>query len=165
MKSTYLIQRLLPPLKVNLESKFKDNPFSFGGGLRNGGLSNKAMDLFRPIFRFDYMGSAEFEFGAVPEAFGHLYTNLDLYEISSMIIDNSTVWILGKKEDMEEIKSRIIKLTKREIHTKEFVGLKESIDPKDNYWKERFVGWVELDNVFLFSLKKDFIDKIFNLIN
>jgi hypothetical protein len=64
--SSYLIQRLEEPWGGM--AQFKDNPFSFGGGLRNGGLSQEAMDLIRGIWSFDYMGSAEFEFGAVPEA-------------------------------------------------------------------------------------------------
>ena len=36
--------------------------------MRNGGLSSEAMDLIRGIWAFDYMGAAEFEFGAVPKA-------------------------------------------------------------------------------------------------
>lgn len=57
LKQTYLVQRL------NRPTNGYDNPFSFGGGLKNGGLSEDAMKLLRPIFSFDYMGSAEFEFG------------------------------------------------------------------------------------------------------
>ena len=69
MKRTYLIQRLEKPRTLKIAGvELKDNPFSFGGGLRNGGLSKDATDLLRPLFSFDYMGAAEFEFGAVPEA-------------------------------------------------------------------------------------------------
>lgn len=63
--SSYLIQRLQTPQDYG---KFKDNPFNFGGGLKNGGLSEDAMKLLRPIFSFDYMGAAEYEFGEVPRA-------------------------------------------------------------------------------------------------
>ena len=56
----YLIQRLE-------KSKNYVNPFSFGGGLVNGGLSKDAMSLLKPIFSFDYMGSAEFDFGVLPK--------------------------------------------------------------------------------------------------
>lgn len=59
-----LIQRLQPPRDHKLA-----NLFSFGGGYKNGGLSDDAMALLKNVFRFDYMGSAEFEFGEVPKAF------------------------------------------------------------------------------------------------
>jgi|ERR1035437_2530956 hypothetical protein len=74
LMETRLIQRLKKPFKpvdasgTPLEKLLADNPFSFGGGLKNGGLSDKAMELIRDIWEFDYMGAAEFEFGAVPQA-------------------------------------------------------------------------------------------------
>ena len=71
MKRSYLIQRLNKPIKIEgngLLATLQKNPISFGGGLRNGGFPQKAMDILRKVFEFDYMGSAEFEYGAVPEA-------------------------------------------------------------------------------------------------
>jgi len=53
MKDTYLVQRLNKPV-----SNTGMEMFSFGGGLKNGGLSGDAMKLLRPIFSFDYMGSS-----------------------------------------------------------------------------------------------------------
>ncbi len=71
MEQSYLIQRLLAPVDYT--------SLSFGGGLRNGGLSDKAMELLRGIWSFDYMGSAEFEYGAVQEALEKLVAEqLDL---------------------------------------------------------------------------------------
>ena len=40
--------------------------------MRNGGLSNEAMDLIRGIWSFDYMGASEFEWGAIPKALGEI---------------------------------------------------------------------------------------------
>jgi hypothetical protein len=73
MKRSYLIQRLQKPEYWERKDKEGnvvkiDNPYAFGGGLTNGGLSKEAMALLREIFSFDYMGSAEFEWGAVPAA-------------------------------------------------------------------------------------------------
>ena len=67
MERSWLVQRLGKPYKRGLLGG-KDNPFSFGGGFKNGGLSDEAMDLIRGIWSFDYMGAAEYEFGAVPAA-------------------------------------------------------------------------------------------------
>ena len=63
LRSTYLVQRLKKPYKGNA-----DNPFNFGGGLLRGGMNEEAYRALNQIFTFDYMGSAEFEFGAVPKA-------------------------------------------------------------------------------------------------
>lgn len=83
-KYSYLIQRLQKPYEVipvsGDEEKDKKvsllqavaNAFSFGGGLMNGGLSKDAMSLLKEHFRFDYMGAAEYEWGAVPEAFAKM---------------------------------------------------------------------------------------------
>lgn len=64
---TYLIQRLKDPGKeVSFNGKRVDQVFAFGGG--GSGLSDAAWDLLKPCFAFDYMGAAEFEFGALPKS-------------------------------------------------------------------------------------------------
>jgi hypothetical protein len=61
MKRIWKVQRLQAPVG-------RSNPFSFGGGLIDGGFSKEAMKAINDIFSFDYMGAAEFEWGAVPTA-------------------------------------------------------------------------------------------------
>jgi hypothetical protein len=76
----WLIQRLQKPWKIAEDANplFKAmvagaaGPFSFGGGYVNGGLSKEANKILGEIFQFDYMGSAEFEFGEVPKALGRI---------------------------------------------------------------------------------------------
>lgn len=67
----FLIQRLVEPRK-DANPIIGSNPFVFGGGLKNGGLSDEATKLLDPLFGYDYMGSAEFEFGALPKAYQQL---------------------------------------------------------------------------------------------
>lgn len=73
---TWLVQRLQRArvLQDGVETPLGrlGNAFAFGGGLINGGLSREAMAAFHGIFRFDYMGAAEYEFGDVPKAFAAL---------------------------------------------------------------------------------------------
>ena len=65
MDRSWLVQRLKKPRPgQGLDS----GPFAFGGGLVNGGLREEALELFKDLWRFDYMGAAEFEFGEVPRA-------------------------------------------------------------------------------------------------
>ncbi|KKS64951.1 MAG: hypothetical protein UV32_C0003G0012 [Candidatus Collierbacteria bacterium GW2011_GWF2_42_51] len=76
MRCTRLIQRLEKPIG-------RASPFSFGGGLKNGGLSKEAMDVLGDIFNFDYMGSSEFEWGAVPAALNFIAEQSSLKTIVS----------------------------------------------------------------------------------
>lgn len=89
LKNTCLIQRLLKPNKSSLS-----NIFNFGGGLKNGGLSDDAISMLNPIFSFDYMGSAEFEFGAIPEFFQVIAKNHKNYVSSKININNTDVFII-----------------------------------------------------------------------
>ena len=67
MSSFYLMQRLLPP-REKTGSPFDNAHRVFGGGML--GLSESAWDLMDQLCRIDYMGAAEFEFGALPQFLG-----------------------------------------------------------------------------------------------
>lgn len=63
MKETFLVQRLNKPIKKT--GGPLDNAHRvLGGGMLQ--LSEKVWNVLDPIFTIDYMGSAEFEFGAIP---------------------------------------------------------------------------------------------------
>jgi hypothetical protein len=172
---SYLIQRLHKPYK-----HASMNPFSFGGGLTNGGLSKEAFELLSNIFEFDYMGSAEFEFGAVPAALQFLADQTIAKNIVAAVIDVSPtinrelVYIVCPLTYKAEVIKRIKELRhvggygniQSNIQLKEYCGLKEYFIEKDPryiiYAKEK-VGWVELDNGFIFFTDKEMFDKFCNL--
>ena len=127
MKTTTLIQRVCPPYPQT-NGPVVASPFSFGGGLRNGGLGKEAVELLGPIFSFAYMGAAEFEFGAVPEAFGKILTasqevglvyeeleiptkdiKLKWQPKDAVPVETKTVkvWVVCAKPDKEEILDRV----------------------------------------------------------
>lgn len=184
MQSSYLIQRLKKPFKATDNEKAKllqnfGDAFAFGGGLVNGGLKEEAMKLLRPIFRFDYMGSAEFEFGAVPETlakildgviakeYGHFripvqfsYKNWKEKKPKTGIAD---VYVICKISDELEIISRINTFAKETYHnTKEVINLNSSL-AQEEYSKD-IVGWLELDNAFMFFSDKEMYDKVVALL-
>lgn len=99
MKRTWLVQRLRKP--YNHPAFGADNPFSFGGGLRNGGLNDEAMGLLRGIFSFDYMGAAEFEFGAIPQAFDRLRESGDDIVLCEWTYKGHAFDFLYRKQDGE----------------------------------------------------------------
>lgn len=156
MKSTYLVQRLSKG-----HGGAVDNPFSFGGGFQNGGFNKEFMDVIRPIFEFDYMGSAEFEFGAVPEAMQFIVNQAREKNLDAGIVlvgDNEPVYVICPVPYVDEACRRIKQMRKGELRLKEstmldryFEGgpwskVKGKPDPSD----QRICGWIEIDNGFMF---------------
>lgn len=161
MKKPYLIQRLNAPHNNVLASAF-----SFGGGLVNGGISKEGMQLLKSIFSFDYMGSSEFEWGAVPTALQELVkSNLTTTE-------HLNVYIIAPKEIMDDVKDWITLAVKdKQEYTKEYVGLKQAL-AKEQY--SRTLGWLKIENdkyckePFMFFVDKTMFEstcKLFDIKN
>lgn len=166
MKDSILIQRLDPPFLGMGE--MLDNPFSFGGGLRNGGLSPDAMDLLRPIFSFDYMGAAEFEFGAVPKAFQQIAeTAAEENLIAWSFVEpryGTRIYAIGSRLCRDEIQKRILHdaddRAKPRPRRKEPTHLSIVVKPeaeRDAY-SPRTRGWLELDNGFMFFVSQEMFE-------
>ena len=102
MRDSRLIQRLKTP--ANPENPH--NPFAFGGGYRNGGLNQEVMTFIKGFCRFDYMGAAEFEWGAVPEGLMKLLPNVAQDKV---VIKDKTINILYNPDtsNIAEIRKRI----------------------------------------------------------
>jgi len=82
-----LIQHLFVPRGISC------NPF--GGGLHYGGFSEEGFKLLHECFRFGYMGAAEFEHGAVPQAIDRICSKWSEYEM--IHLDN-----YGSMDDLQE---------------------------------------------------------------
>jgi len=176
MERTWLVQRLLKPRVVKGKLGLLAQNLAFGGGLRNGGMSDEAMDLIKDIFRFDYMGSAEFEFGAVPETLSKIFDKRKNYigfEIKVLFklkdfsgnkdtVGDESVYIICDKKCIKEVEAVIRKLAVPSYgDTKERVRLDEAL-AKSKY-SENLAGWLELDNGFMFFSDKDMYKKTLNL--
>lgn len=179
LERTRLIQRLTKPRRTH-PAFGKDNPWSFGGGYKNGGLSADAMTLLRPCFGFDYMGSAEYEFGAVPEGLqkvarladeGYLGARTTTVDLST--IDpgwekdakpgegEATVYLLCDLRAEQEIVQRIQWIAmegKKNPHPEWGTGAYLVFKEQALFGKtllgrpymEHNGGWLELDNGFMF---------------
>lgn len=169
MQGSWLVQRLNKPRPAH-HILGTDNPFAFGGGLVNGGLSGEAMDLLRPIFSFDYMGAAEFELGAVPEALNrlakakrlaHSTVDVDLAGVplpwsarkDEPKIGRGTapVYVLSQAAHVDEVHRRIAAWATEPYGRtlKESTNLNRALRPSDDS-DRRTCGWLELDNGFFF---------------
>lgn len=175
MERSRLVQRLERPWKGTGFFGLKDNPFSFGGGLKNGGLNDGAMDLLRGIFGFDYMGAAEFEFGAVPKALSVILDGRKGYEAFHFDIPfdevaknwrektaNSTydgryeagsarVFVICPRVHAAEVERRIREWAGDAYNSelKEGTKLAGALRPMGE-WDTDICGWLELNNGFFF---------------
>ncbi len=160
MERTWLIQRLQKPHLFNIGGKQIDNPFSFGGGLINGGLPDGAMGILRNVWSFDYMGSAEFEWGAVPSALQFLAGQASA---NNLVIGQTEtgkqeiVYYITPKSYETEVINRIQLIRHCKIDLKERAGLDNFFESEQEYAR-RNVGWLELDNGFLFFTDKEMFD-------
>lgn len=161
IERTYLVQRLNKPFPQNTLAKM----FAFGGGLKNGGLSDEAMELLEPIFSFDYMGSAEFEWGAIPKCFQSIAKNIKNYSIHFFPINDIPVYVICKTDVAHLIDERIKLLAEEKIVCKENTAFRQALGLSKYSKKEdcRTIGWLELDNDFMFFVSKDAAVKTANL--
>lgn len=175
MRRSWLVQRLNKPLSFNARLGIKDNPFAFGGGLKNGGLSDDAMDLIRDVWSFDYMGAAEFEFGAVPKALREIagaklitfIISVPLAEVPKNWRDHSDatpdgesdVYVICPERFRDGVTERVNAWARNEYPSlKERLGFTSALRPFE-YWDHRRGGWLELDNGFLFFTDRDMWEK------
>ena len=130
-RKPYLVQRLLP----------RTDPSE----------RHEGVDKF---FQFDYMGSAEFEFGACSEALKAMASNLDsLLENPARIKVSSgddfyTVWYTGAKEDLENAEAFFRdQISDCNWHLKEGSRIKDCFfteGGKSDYFS-RYIGWWAID--------------------
>ena len=160
----YMLQRLSVPHIRN--GKVFINPFSFGGGYKNGGLSDEAMGFLSPLFRFDYMGRAEFEMGILPKCLGQIAA---LAVDGQMVSGEQKVSSDGKNGALYfycpiDIRDDVIKIVKNlacarpSFRLKESAFVHEALYSEDARWQE-LIGWIDVENNYLFFKNKEIRDK------
>jgi hypothetical protein len=168
LKRTYLVQRLTKPYKGNA-----DNPFNFGGGLPRGGMNEEGYRVLNQIFTFDYMGASEFERGAVPKALdviAQAFENGDGVT-GEIKIEGVPVYYLAHKNVERETVARIKDLAKdpfvTKMRLKEWTGFDGAIAVRNGTLANKQglesamerIGWIELDNRFMFFVDKEAFEK------
>ena len=138
MKNTYLIQRL------------KKSEVPFKGGAK----------ILENIWRLDYMGSAEFEFWVIPRTLQNIIRYCAKGDASnSKLRLKKDVYYICEKKDEPGVVKVIKKLSKNEygyFHLKEFCGLEENL--KGEKSAQKYAGWIELNNEFMFFVDKEMYD-------
>ena len=125
---------------------------------------SKAVDL-------DYMGSAEFEFGALPKSFRAMEAMADNAKLTVMTVpkgdtNQNTLFVFHffNDEELEQYKGYLIEL-RNSARPKSF-SLKErtSFNIERSKYEQKIDFWWDIRNHVMWSFDKDFMDNIHNLV-
>lgn len=106
--SAYLIQRLTRKPESDFMAKLSQ---VFGGGML--GLSADGWKVCQSVFDFDYMGAAEYEFGAISAAMRQVIANRADYRCWSFVIPSAKIepawWRKFGLRDLRDAEVRVAK--------------------------------------------------------
>lgn len=113
--------------------------------------------------RYDHMGSAEFEFGALPRALRELFALGELVISERKVTSNNnksiSVWLVYATQDTRQYP--IQALSENEIRLKEQSGLTTAIKVyfgealgRFEYYNPNINVWFDIENHVLFTLEK-----------
>jgi len=116
---------------------------------------------------FDYMGSAEFEFGPLPSSFRRIEVKADAWvcRIVKEIKEGDTplrVWSALTDEEFEVYKTYLLQLRDPKNHGGH-LRTKESTHFEHDYKHSRFSHtdfWWDIDNDVMFGFKKEFMKRV-----
>jgi hypothetical protein len=192
MVPTMLIQRLRRPTHKLYESDrgMVLAGMSFGGGMKNGGLGEPAMRMLLRIFEFDYMGSSEFEHGAIPKSLQQIAKfgedgGLELRTFQVILEDikgaaprtytprpekEMPVYLVCPKKFGKTMEERARLIVEREgtfkttdpvrLHDGFHLGTYLKYEPP---YEDPVVAGLEIDNHFLISADKELAEKFYEL--
>lgn len=127
-------------------------------------LDREGKEGIDSILRFDYMGSSEFEWGALPKSLKAIRENLNEYDDCDLNINGKEITVFYHKDRKDEAIENILALASDELRLKEYCDLKHHIyESKINRRTNDF--WWDINNHFMFWKKSDdfhlkFIDAI-----
>lgn len=111
-------------------------------------INRKGIDK---LLSFDYMGSSEFEFGALPASLKRIRADIKNYtqfQYSFKKHHAKVVTVLCKKEEQEEVCNILEQISEQKIRLKEYCDLYDFIN--DNYTYHYNDFWWDIDNDFMF---------------
>jgi hypothetical protein len=128
-----------------------ENPYCIQRGKFENRKEKQGIDS---LLIFDYMGSSEFEFGALPSSLKRVRANLDNYvqfQYSFTKYPSKVVTVFCTKEQQEFIGDILEKLVLRQILLKEYCDVNEYVNPNKDF--KRFNTndfWWDIDQDWFF---------------
>jgi len=112
------------------------------------------------ILRFDYMGSSEFEWGALPKALKEIKEHLSEYTYSDVPIKNKIVTLFCKTSDRSEILNILNELAEDQIRLQEQCAFSFWVkDQEKSFYKCDL--WWDIGNNYMFWKKNNDFEKEF----
>lgn len=176
----WLVQRLLPPFENAAALKGKPTPDMVFGGARD--LSQEQHDAISEVFRLDSMGSAHFEFQALPTAFHTFANNAELRAYETIIkatpgplakqykvkTKEAPVFIIAAPADLEDVHNFITSEAcgdnndlKRESEF-QFCFFADELTQKAGraFNAKKISGWFDIQNGYMFFTDRSMFDRV-----
>lgn len=106
------------------------------------------------ILSFDYMGSSEFEWGALPKSLKRIRNEHDDYIYLDIPIKDKIITIFCKNDHKNEANQYLTSLSENKWHLKEFSAF-DSYIKNDGYFKDKFNFWWDIENDLMFWKKNN----------
>lgn len=108
------------------------------------------------LLQFDYMGSAEFEFGALPASLKRVRKDLNnyiMFDYSFKKFPSVSVTVYCKKEQYDFIGDILEELSEGKLRLKEYCDLRGYVNPKKEHSYNRNDFWWDIDQDWFFWKK------------
>ena len=104
------------------------------------------------IVHFHYMGSSEFEWGALPESLGKIRDSINDYTYLDVPIKDKVITVFCKDSQKNEVKQYLTELSENKWHLQEYSDFDHYINPSQNF-KSRTDFWWDISNHLMFWRK------------
>jgi len=124
------------------------------------------------ILSLDYMGAAEFEFGALPKSLKHIRDHIKEYVYNTFMIKGKAISVFCNVEVITEVNKYLIKLSESKMTLHEHSDFDNYINPSsyEVEWQKEYGHktdcWWDIDNhLFFWKEDNNFRNKFKILIN
>lgn len=125
--------------------------------------TNSSKEGIDSILDFDYMGSAEFEFGALSDSLKRIRDHASEYHQFEYIINSNKITVFCKKKNYADVCVIINDLADNKFYLKGYCDFGDWIHSKKNHRNSDF--WWDIENDFMFwKLNPEFNNKFEKLI-
>ena len=114
------------------------------------------------IVSFDYMGSSEFEWGALPESLGKIRDLINDYTYLDVPIKDKVITVFCKDSQKSEVKQYLTELSENKWHLQEYSDFDNYINPQ--FMKSRTDFWWDISNHLMFWRKDNEFESKFKTI-
>jgi len=104
------------------------------------------------IVHFDYMGSSEYEWGALPESLGKIRDGINNYTYLDVPIKDKVITVFCKDSQKSEVKQYLTELSENKWCLQEYSDFDNYINPLPNYGS-RTDFWWDISNHLMFWRK------------